>query len=116
MRKGIAIQTILLLVIGVLVAGIVIFMVYRYASSSVISEGECQARLSEICTLCKNGNWNTGWPVRGGAGGVDDVFFEVIDDCKTYSKFSSFLACNDPPDTSCHCSTLQNPCKMFGIE
>ena len=109
MSKGIAIRSVLLLLIGFLVAGIIVYLVYKYASGSIISEGECNARLSEICILCKNSGW-IGWPSRTNP--VDAPFFQVIDDCSSYSKFSSF-ACGGTCES---CTQLQNPCKGFGIE
>jgi uncharacterized membrane-anchored protein len=36
MSKGIAIQTILMLLAGIVVVGIVVYMVYRYATKSSI--------------------------------------------------------------------------------
>ncbi len=104
MKKGIAIRTILLLVLGILVAGIVIFLVYKYASGSIISETECNARLTEICLTCKNAGWG-GWPSREN----DPAFFSIIDTCANYTKFSSFGGSNN-------CGDLQNPCKMFGVQ
>jgi hypothetical protein len=59
MRKGIATETILLLLIGIVVAGILIFMVYRYLISAPLSEVECKARMVSWCTLCKNSEWKS---------------------------------------------------------
>jgi hypothetical protein len=53
-NKGIAIRTILLLLIGVLVAGILIYFVYRSFSGSAMSREECRARGISWCTSCWN--------------------------------------------------------------
>jgi hypothetical protein len=62
MRKGIATETILLLLIGIVVAGILIFMVYRYLISAPLSQEECKARLITWCTGCRmacTGDWTS---------------------------------------------------------
>jgi len=61
MNKGIAIQTILLLVVGVLVAGIIIFLVFRTTTGSTLSATACQSRVISWCTTCRlkgSGAWN----------------------------------------------------------
>lgn len=106
MKKGIAIESILLLLIGILVAGILIYLVYRYSNRQIISETDCTGRLSEMCSTCKNSGWGS-WPNRGVAS--DAPFFKIIDDCASYSKFSVFSGVND-------CAGMKNGCKMLGIE
>ena len=59
--KGIAIRTILLLLIGVLVVGIVVYMVYRYFVKTPLSEQECRARMVSWCTSCAVANWTSGY-------------------------------------------------------
>lgn len=53
-NKGIAIQTILLLLIGVLVAGLLVYYTYRYFSGSALSREECRSRAISWCTGCWN--------------------------------------------------------------
>jgi len=57
MRKGIAVRTILLLVIGILVAGILVYMVYRSFTGTTLSQEECRSRAISYCTLCYTSNW-----------------------------------------------------------
>jgi hypothetical protein len=52
-NKGIAIQTILLLVVGILVAGVIIFLVFRTTTSSTLSSTACQSRVISWCTTCR---------------------------------------------------------------
>ena len=106
MKKGIAIQTVLLLLIGIIVAGVVIYLVYRYANSKVISEAECNSRLTEICILCKNSGWGP-WPSRPSS------FFNIIDNCTVYPKFSIFK-CGAQCDDCTEINTT-SACKIFGI-
>ena len=61
MSKGIAIQTILLLVVGILVVGIVVYMVYRFTTGSTLSKYECQSRVVSWCTRMRMSvHWNSG--------------------------------------------------------
>jgi len=53
MRKGIAVPTILKLVIGVIVIVIVVFLIYRYVLKSPIGEQECRARMTAWCASCQ---------------------------------------------------------------
>ena len=52
MSKGIAIQTILLLLVGTIVAVIIIYLVYTYTSTTALSAKECEARFISWCTQC----------------------------------------------------------------
>ena len=54
MSKGIAIETILYLLVGILVVGIVIYLVYTYVVGSPIGEQECRSMAITWCTGCKN--------------------------------------------------------------
>jgi hypothetical protein len=54
MTKGIAIQTILMLLVGILVVGIVVYMVYRYFVGAPLQMEECRARAIAYCTGCTN--------------------------------------------------------------
>jgi len=53
MGKGIAVPTILKLVIGVIVIVIVVFLIYRYVLKSPIGEQECRARMTAWCASCQ---------------------------------------------------------------
>ena len=59
-NKGIAIPTILLLVSGILVAGVLIYMTYRSTTNSPISEYECRGMMIPWCTGCANLGWTGG--------------------------------------------------------
>ena len=52
MSKGIAIRTILLLLVGTVVAAIIIYLVYTYTQTPGLSAQECRARLISWCTGC----------------------------------------------------------------
>ncbi len=59
MSKGIAIRTILLLVIGVLIAGILVYFVYSYTSTPTLGKTECMSKVTSWCTTCMISGWST---------------------------------------------------------
>jgi hypothetical protein len=67
MSKGIAIETILYLLIGVLVVGIVVYLVYTYAFNPIPGQTQCRASAISWCTSCKNAVWT------GGPNAPDDL-------------------------------------------
>jgi hypothetical protein len=54
MKKGIATETILLLLLGILVVGILVYLLYKYVFNPVLPEEMCKSRATSWCTLCKN--------------------------------------------------------------
>ena len=62
MSKGIAIQTILMLLLGVLVVAVVIYLVYTYIMSPILPETQCRALATTWCTSCKNVGWTDTGP------------------------------------------------------
>ena len=52
MTKGIAVRTILLLVIGIIVVAILTYLVYSYTRSTVISLSACRSKITGMCTRC----------------------------------------------------------------
>ncbi len=67
MSKGIAIQTILYLLIGVLVVGIVVYLVYSYVMNPMLPETQCRTLATAWCTSCSTVDWT------GGPGAPSDV-------------------------------------------
>jgi hypothetical protein len=87
MRKGIAIQTILLLVVGLVVVGVLVYLVYSYSSSGQLSVYECRVRLSELCTQCSLRNFGS-FPLNT----------TLINDCMSYSDFTGWSGIDDCSD------------------
>jgi hypothetical protein len=52
MNKGIATETILMLLVGIVVVGILVFLVYKYVIGAPLSQEECRARMIAWCTSC----------------------------------------------------------------
>ena len=59
MKKGIATETILLLLLGILVVGILVYLLYKYVFNPVLPEEMCRSRATSWCTLCKNAYGST---------------------------------------------------------
>lgn len=95
-NKGIAIRTILLLLIGVLVAGILIYLVYSYGTgSATLSISECISKVTSWCTACMTAEWQSGL--------TSDL---EIRDCG--NKIRGGLAWND--NTNCGAGSSKNDC------
>ncbi len=90
-KKGIAIQTILLLLVGILVVGIIVYMVYRYFVGAPLNEQECRARAITWCTGCKNAGW-TGGTVGSDLDTCADSYFPGMpDDCDAEDWCAAFI-------------------------
>ena len=104
--KGIAIQTILLLLVGVLVVGILVYLVYRASGSSSFSVAECRAKLTDICTMCLNADWNPSI-------NTDPT---IISECSRYSEFF-YWSDNYCCGISCcglgTCGSMKGDCKTL---
>jgi len=105
MSKGIAIQTMLLLLIGILVTVGLIYLVYRYATSSQLGMEECRASIVSWCTTCMNAGWRSG-PIR------PTIVYDCGDPSKGgYPEFSTF---RDGDNGSCDGGTRYD-CGLFGF-
>lgn len=60
MSKGIAIRTILLIIVGLLTAVLIIYWIYSVTRSPILTATECQTRLMNWCTNCMNAQWDNG--------------------------------------------------------
>jgi len=103
MDKGIAITTIVLFLVGIVVAGVLIYLVYSSTTSPVLSSSECQARLIGWCTNCKNKAAGGTWPTTS-IGALDT-------DCRTpLSKIGIAIL-----DTSTCANEQQDACSLVGV-
>jgi hypothetical protein len=71
MTKGIAIQTILMLLVGILVVGIIVYMVYRYFVGAPLGEQECRSRVTSWCSSCRVMNFDANGYALGSELGND---------------------------------------------
>ena len=75
MTKGIAIQTILMLLVGILVVGIKVYMVYRYMFAPGLTQNDCRAQLISWCTTCKTVGWNGGFGLSEAVAKCTNTYF-----------------------------------------
>jgi hypothetical protein len=99
MSKGIAIQTILMLLVGILVVGIVVYMVYRYATKSSIGQEGCRAVIMDWCSMCKN--FDPEWKTHGGP----DQTAELIDCINNYFP-SNYFSPGTCHGNNCYCKNF----------
>ena len=102
MSKGIAIDTIILLVIGIIVVGILVYLVYKYTSGSSLSLQKCSAELQVICNNCKLANWSASFPVDT----------KIRDECAKYPEFSDWTGLSTCGDLN---PSIASQCKKFGV-
>ena len=103
MSKGIAIETILLLLVGIIVVGVIVYLVYTYATGKTLSAYECRAKMVSWCTNCFNvASGSSTWPDN-----VNPLPTE-ISTCLS-DTMGITLAANS------HCSDGQATCKNFGV-
>jgi hypothetical protein len=72
MKKGIAVETLMKLLIYMIAAGVVIFLIYRYVLGSGLSERGCATRMTAWCVQCQIAEFAGGPP-------MDDKLKECID-------------------------------------
>jgi len=83
MKKGIATETILLLLLGILVVGILVFLLYKYVFNPVLPEEVCKSRAVSWCTLCKNAYPSFKCPdISDPRDGIPDCFVPAGQDLK----------------------------------
>jgi hypothetical protein len=104
MSKGIAIRTILLLVVGLIVVGVLVYLVYSYSTSGQLSVHECRVRLIELCTQCSLKNFGS-FPLSS----------TLTSECSKYSEFSGWGS----PSAVNNCNNAnpntKNLCKELGV-
>jgi len=104
MRKGIAIHTILLLVVGLIVAGIIIYLAYRTFSGSALGQEECRSMAISWCTGCWNAMKSAGSDCDGWSGTGCDVGPDPSDELETCANsyygagWTSKANCEDEKD------------------
>ena len=105
MSKGIAIRTILTLLLGVLVVGIVVYLVYSYTMGPQLSEQECRSRVITWCTGCSVAGWADGVGTIAADSDIESCIEKHFD-----MNDWSGLDCNDIYSGT---STVEDFCKAF---
>ena len=100
MSKGIAIQTILLILIGVIVVGIITYLVYTVMMTPTLSTKECETRFFSWCTYCMNLGRTSTSPIP------TDFYNSCRDKLSTIGITIA---------TTSRCNNIYNECKKVGI-
>ena len=103
--RGIAVRTILLISVGVVVVGVLSYLVYRAATTKTLSVYECKAKLMDICRMCENTGWDETFTLE------PEPFNSVIKPCSEYPEFfywADNINCGDvdPHRMKWDCNTL----------
>jgi len=112
MKKGIATETTILILIGILVIAIMAYLIYKAATTKTLSMYQCKAKLMDVCRMCKNTNWNEDYDLDQGP---SNMFDTVITPCSTYSEFFYWHdnhCCGEtitPPDAK-NCGLMKTDC------
>ncbi len=100
MSKGIAIETILLILVGIIVVGVLVYLIYSYTSTGQLSAQECRARLTELCMQCAVKGFSTAYTLNT----------TITLDCSKYAEFSGWSGVNN-----CNNAKTDGLCKELGI-
>jgi len=103
MSKGIAINTILYLLLGVLVVGVVVYLVYTYVTGAGLDVQSCRSIVQNWCTSCKIANWAPGFGTIAADSDVEycvDTYFATTWD-PTGADCDDDFAGDDDTDVFC---------------
>ncbi len=105
-NKGIAINTILLLVVGTITVVVIVYLVYHVTTTPVLSMQECKRTIIQYCTLCANLDF----------GNLYGTPQKVVECGQKYSEFSTWIDnaggnCRDGPATG----ETERECKALGV-
>jgi len=110
MEKGVAVNYLILMVVGLLILVIAAYLIFRTSPAKKLSIEECRTRLIGICTTCKTRGWPD-WPARNDPrwADVNKKFYYVIDECSAmYDEFKEFKNREN-------CTNLKIPCRSIGV-
>ena len=91
MRKGIAINTILLLVVGLLVVGIIAYVVYNAFTGSGLSREDCRGRLISWCSSCSFSDYSDALTVGTSLSTACGTIYTEVDDEDTTCEDSEIF-------------------------
>jgi hypothetical protein len=98
-NKAIAINTILLLVVGLIVVGVIVYLVYTFTSGPTLSVQDCKTKIIQYCTLCANVGWT----------GIDTP--QTLIDCG--NKYPELSVWRD--NTDCATGGTKADCEAVGV-
>lgn len=106
MGKGIAITTILLLLVGSLVAGVTVYYTYRSVTGSPLSEHECRGMMISWCIGCSNLGYTGGSGMDSQLSDCANRYWDAGDhnNCDAEDDCSAFLPRGGGGTTTCNCA------------
>jgi len=104
--KGIAIPYIIALILGIIILGIIIYMVYKAWQGGSWDCVECKAKFTTWCSECYMTNMGKGAWTGGNKLGEDR--YNCVKACGYWSS---------PPETvdNQDCTGAENPCQSIGV-
>jgi hypothetical protein len=100
MSKGIAINTVLLLIIGIIVVVVMIYLIYSTATKPALSIEQCKTKMRQHCILCANMGWERAILASQ----------ELIDCGNEYSELSDWS-----DNTHCTVGGTKTDCQAIGV-
>lgn len=101
--KGIAIQKIILLLLGIIVLAMVGYLLYITFIGSKITPDICRAEVMRQCTQCKLVGWSSSYSIS------------ISGKSCTNEILTADLGTRLRVDTPISCDNLQGDCSRFGI-
>jgi hypothetical protein len=92
MSKGIAINTILYLLIGVLVVGVIVYLIYTYATGAGMDIADCRSRVQNWCGSCRISGWSSS---VGVSSSTSDIYICIKDYFATGTLNAASINCNN---------------------
>lgn len=107
--KGLAIRTIILILLGVLVLVFLTYWFYKGSSPEALSFAECNAKWIRWCFTCKNAGWT----------GLTTPTELITECCEVLQK--NIPKSGDPTwcvgNTACNQGNMKSECKtLFGLD
>ena len=105
-KKGIAVQTIILVLLGLVVLVFIAYWLYTlFAGETPLSMEQCRTELLTWCDMCKNNQWGTtSDPMLASDPVAQRCWLDY------YDQFGLRV-----PAAADKCSTLQSQCSILGI-
>lgn len=107
MSKGIAINTILYLLLGILVVGILVYLVYTYTTSPGLDINNCRSIVTNWCNSCMIAGWPAGFSQKTST----DKEYKCISSYFSAGTLKAIIDCNTTYGVVG--DTKTNTCKQF---
>jgi len=107
-HKAIAVPYIIALVIGLIILAILVYWVFRTATSPTISVEQCKSRYITWCSNCAQ----MGWPAWHC---MPDAVKECEETLKKIGLHATDPGCSGQPDDGCNNTNVKEDCAALGV-